>query len=120
MLDPVMYDLNKHLAEEDKWIARDERLEEIAAEIRKEKEFFLQKAPIASAVDEVGNFSDFIDEKALHSLMMSVYRDDYLDIRKELLKIFNSAVDDYICELSHEELRRLEEVEAENAALAGV
>lgn len=136
MQDPVMYDLNRYLAEESREQARAERLEEIAYSIRAEVEdalFLLSgkdclpteeavKANArheASALVRAGEIAGFLDEEAVKGAVLAAFR--RTPEAHDLWKLtVDKAVDAYVSSCAEAELKRLEEVEAEDRALAGV
>lgn len=113
---PVRYDLNRHLAREARAEARDERLEQIAANIR----------AITLESLAVGNeeYADdvwcFVDEGAIKKLMCDMAAGNNSNLQETLASVFSAALDDHVMYEAERELKRLEAIEAEDAALAGV
>lgn len=117
MLDHVMYDLNRHLAAEAREEARDERLEAICAEVREETEECLMHSSNAEAM--MDDVAGFFDQKKLNEARVALFRGQP-EAKDMLVIALDDAVSDYVNSIAEERLRHLEEVEAENAALAGV
>lgn len=134
MQDTVMYDLNRHLAEEAREEARDERLEEIAYSIRAEIEDALFRLPGADRLtaDEAikanarheakaaalaGDIAGFIDNDQMNEALVALYRGQ--KEAKDMLSVaFDDALEAYIKAAAEAELRRLEEIDDEYRALA--
>lgn len=119
MLDPVIYDLNRYLAEEAKWEAREECLEAIACEIRETTQRILLGENRHAAMETMQTISDHIPYGTVETLLLGVIRHEYSDIARLLLHIFEKAQSSYIDHEAREKLNHLEAIEAEDAALAG-
>lgn len=116
---PVMYDLNKYLAEEAKEEARAERLEAIATEIRQTTRHSLMGENRADAIETMQTIIDYIPCGTLETLLLGAIRHEYADTGRLLIHIFEKAQNSYIEHEAREELKHLEDIEAEEAALAG-
>lgn len=134
MLDPVIYDLNRYLAEESRAQAREERLEAICAEVREETETALfplkrtdfmtpEQALKATASHEakaaalVGEIDGFIDNDKKNEALVALFRGQP-EAKDMLTAVQDDALDAYIQSVAEERLRHLEEIEAEDRALA--
>lgn len=119
MLDPVMYDLNRYLAKEAREQARQERLEAIATEISQETRQTLMGKNRQAAQETMAAISDHIPFGTWETLLLGVIRHEYGDTGSLLQHILQKAQTCYIEHEAKEELKHLEAIEAENAALAG-
>lgn len=114
---PVMYDLNRHLAAEAREEARDERLEAICAEVREETEECLMHSSNAEAMmDEIAGY---LDQDQHCKALVAAFR-GAPEAHDLLVVALDDALDDYVASCAEARLRHLEEVEEEDAALAGV
>lgn len=117
MLDPVMHDLNRYLAEEAIAEACDERLEAICAEVREETEECLMHSSGAEAL--MDDVAGFLDQAKLNEALVALFRGQP-EAKDMLTAVQDDALDAYIQSVAEERLRHLEEIEAEDRALAGV
>lgn len=115
MTCPVMYDLNRHLAAEAREEARDERLEAICAEVREETEECLMHSSNAEAM--MDDVAGFFDQKKLNEALVAAFRGKP-EAHDMLVISLDDAIGDYVKSVASARLRHLEEVEAEDAALA--
>lgn len=115
MLDPVMHDLNRHLAAEAREEARDERLEAICAEVREETEECLMHS--SGAEDLMDEIAGFADQTKLNEALVAAFRGKP-EAHDVLVVALDDAIGDYVQSVASARLRHLEEVEAEDAALA--
>lgn len=115
MTCPVMYDLNKYLAEEAKEEARAERLEGICAEVREETEECLMHSSGAEAL--MDDVAGFFDQAKLNEALVAAFRGKP-EAHDMLVVALDDAIGDYVQSVASARLRHLEEVEAEDAALA--
>lgn len=119
MLDPVIYDLNRYLAEEAREEARAERLEAIACEIRETTQRILMGENRHAAMETMETISNHIPFGTWETLLLGVIRNEYNNTGRLLQHIFEKAQASYIEHEAREELNRLEAIEAEDRALAG-
>lgn len=119
MLDPVIYDLNRYLAEEAREQARQERLEAIATEISQETRQTLTGENRQAAQETMAALCDHIPFGTWETLLLGIIRNEYTDTSRLLQHIFQKAQTCYIEHEAKEELKHLEAIEAENRALAG-
>ena len=131
---PVMYDLNRHLAEEAREEARAERLGDIATDIREEVETALfplagadtlptEEAVKANARHEAAaaqlaiEMLEYANQHEMGEAFAALFR-GRPEAKDMLAVVFENAVDAYVNSCARAELKRLEDIEAEDAALA--
>lgn len=116
---PVMAELNRYLAEEAKQEARQEHREAIATEIRETLRQTLLGTNRTEALKTMETICDHIPYGALETLLLGAIRHEYSDTGHLLHHIFEKAQTGYIEYETARELKRQEELHAENAALSG-
>ncbi|MCM1512481.1 MAG: hypothetical protein NC112_05165 [Oxalobacter formigenes] len=116
---PVIAELNRFLAEEARQEARQERREAIAAAIRSTTRRILLGENRPAALKTIETICDHIPGGSIETLLLGAIRHEYSDTGHLLHHIFEKAQTCYIENETARELKRQEELDAENAALSG-